>query len=52
MTDSYFLGIVRFLGLVLAQVLVFNHLNILDTVNPMIYILFFFWYPVQENRTR
>ena len=51
MTDSYVLGVVRFIGLVLAQVLVFNHLNILDTVNPMIYILFFFWYPVQENRT-
>ncbi len=51
MTDSYVLGVVRFIGLVLAQVLVFNHLNILDTVNPMIYILFFFWFPVQENRT-
>ena len=51
MTDSYLLGVIRFIGLVLAQVLVFNHLNILDTVNPMIYILFFFWYPIQENRT-
>ena len=51
MTDNYIFGTVRFLGLVLAQVLVFNHLNILDMINPMVYILFFYWYPVQDNRT-
>ena len=51
MTDKYVWGTIQFIGLVLAQVLVFNHLNILGGSNPMIYILFFFWYPVQENRT-
>ena len=51
MTDSYIIGTLRLLGLILAQVLVFNHLNILDMANPMIYILFFYWFPVQENRT-
>ena len=51
MTDKYVWGTIQFIGLVLAQVLVFNHLNILGSINPMIYILFFFWYPVQENRT-
>ena len=51
MTDNYILGAIQFIGLVLAQVLVFNHLNILDSINPLVYILFLFWYPVQENRT-
>lgn len=51
MTSNYILEVLRFIGLVLAQVLVFNHLNILGSINPMIYILFFYWYPVQENRT-
>ena len=51
MTDNYILGTIQFIGLVLAQVLVFNHLNILDSINPLVYILFLFWYPVQENRT-
>ncbi len=51
MTDNYLLGAIRFIGLVLAQVLVFNHLNILGNINPMVYVLFLFWYPVQENRT-
>ncbi|KPM32646.1 Rod shape-determining protein MreD [Croceitalea dokdonensis DOKDO 023] len=39
----------RFILLVLAQVLVFNHLNFFGTINPMVYVLFFFWYPVKEN---
>ncbi|MEJ2162936.1 MAG: rod shape-determining protein MreD [Robiginitalea sp.] len=51
MTETYVIGVIRFIGLVLAQVLVFNHLNILDMINPMIYVLFFFWYPVQDNQT-
>lgn len=51
MTDKYVWGTIQFIGLVLAQVLVFNHLNILGSINPMIYILFFYWYPIQENRT-
>jgi rod shape-determining protein MreD len=40
----------RFLFLVLAQVLVFNRLNFFGFINPMIYILFLYWYPIKENR--
>lgn len=49
--NSLLTGFVRFISLLLAQVLVFNHLNILGSINPMVYILFFYWYPVQENRS-
>ncbi len=40
----------RFILLVLAQVLLFNHLNFLNFVNPLVYVLFFYWYPIRENR--
>lgn len=51
MTVNIFIGTLRFLALVLAQVLIFNHMNIFGFVNPMIYILFLYWYPIQEKRT-
>lgn len=44
------LNIVRFVLLVLAQVLIFNHLNFLGFINPMVYIIFLYWYPIRENR--
>jgi len=44
------LNVLRFLLLVLAQVLVFNRLNFFGSVNPMVYILFLYWYPIKENR--
>ncbi|MFT5940836.1 MAG: rod shape-determining protein MreD [Sediminicola sp.] len=47
----YFINIVRFLLLVFFQVLVFNNLNFFGYINPMVYILFIFWYPIKENRT-
>jgi rod shape-determining protein MreD len=37
--------------LVLAQVLIFNKLNFFGFINPMIYILFLFWYPLKEKRS-
>jgi len=40
----------RFVLLVLAQVLVFNQLNFMGFINPMIYVLFFYWYPIRTNR--
>ena len=40
----------RFILLVLAQVLVFNHLNFFGYINPLVYVLFFYWYPIRENR--
>ncbi len=40
----------RFVLLVLAQVMIFNRLNFLGFVNPMVYVLFFYWYPIRTNR--
>lgn len=37
--------------LILAQVLVFNHINFLGQINPYPYILFVLLYPVKNNRT-
>ena len=50
MNSSYFVNITRFLLLILAQVLVFNRLNFFGFINPMIYILFLYWFPVKDNR--
>lgn len=36
--------------LILVQVLVFNHLNFFGFINPMVYILFLYWFPIKENR--
>ncbi|NAS12827.1 rod shape-determining protein MreD [Poritiphilus flavus] len=51
MTNSYyFINVIRFTLLVLVQVLVFNRLNFFGFINPMVYILFLYWYPIKENR--
>lgn len=50
MNNSYFVNTIRFVLLVLVQVLVFNQLNFFGFINPMVYILFLYWYPVKENR--
>lgn len=44
------ISLVRFVLLVLVQVLVFNHLNFFGYINPLVYVLFFYWYPIRENR--
>ncbi|WP_435623510.1 rod shape-determining protein MreD [Flagellimonas sp.] len=36
--------------LVLTQVLIFNTLNFLDSINPMVYVIFLYWYPIKGNR--
>tara|TARA_R110002020_G_scaffold114593_4_gene263614 strand:- start:5222 stop:5731 length:510 start_codon:yes stop_codon:yes gene_type:complete len=46
----YFINIVRFILLILFQVLVFNHFNFFGSINPMVYILFLYWYPIKQNR--
>lgn len=51
MNNSILVGILRFAGLVLLQVLIFSRMNFLGQINPMVYILFLYWYPVRENRT-
>lgn len=50
MNNAFLINIVRFILLVLAQVLVFNRLNFFGFINPMVYILFLYWYPIKENR--
>ncbi|MBT8235970.1 MAG: rod shape-determining protein MreD, partial [Bacteroidia bacterium] len=46
---NIYIGI-RFILLILAQVLIFNDLNFYGFINPMVYIMFLFWYPIKENR--
>jgi hypothetical protein len=36
--------------LVLAQILLCNKIAFLGFINPMIYILFVYWYPIKQNR--
>ena len=50
-SSYYFINFIRFALLVLVQVLVFNRLNFFGFINPMVYILFLYWYPIKENRS-
>ncbi len=34
----------------MAQIFIFNHLNFFGFVNPMVYVIFLYWYPIRENR--
>ena len=49
-SNKYILNTLRFIFLVLAQVLVFNKLNFLGFINPMVYLLFLYWYPIKQRR--
>lgn len=40
----------RFIMLVLAQILLLSHINFLGYINPYIYILFIILFPVKNNR--
>ncbi|MEZ2415815.1 rod shape-determining protein MreD [Muriicola sp. E247] len=52
MTNNLYLkNGLRFVLLILAQVLVFNRLNFLGFINPMIYLLFLYWYPIKQRRS-
>ena len=46
----YFINILRFVLLALVQVLLCNKIGFLGFINPMIYILFLYWYPIKQNR--
>ena len=50
MNNSTTINIVRFIVLVLVQVLVLNHINFLGYINPYIYILFIALYPIKNDR--
>jgi len=43
-------NIVRFVLLLLVQVLICNHINFLGYINPYIYIIFIFLFPIREER--
>ncbi|GGK11248.1 rod shape-determining protein MreD [Yeosuana aromativorans] len=51
MNNVLYRNITRFVVLVLVQVLVLNQINFLGYINPYIYILFVFLYPVKNSRT-
>ncbi|SNY94479.1 rod shape-determining protein MreD [Flagellimonas pacifica] len=50
MNNAIFINSLRFVLLVLTQVLIFNTLNFLGFINPLIYVIFFYWYPLKSNR--
>ncbi|WP_411028870.1 rod shape-determining protein MreD [Spongiimicrobium sp. 3-5] len=50
-SNYYYINVIRFILLILVQVLVFNKLNFFGFINPMVYILFLYWYPIKENRS-
>ncbi|MGJ8550967.1 rod shape-determining protein MreD [Winogradskyella wichelsiae] len=43
-------NIVRFILLLLIQVVICNHINFLGYINPYVYIIFIFLFPVREER--
>ena len=45
------ISIISFITLVLVQVLLFNHVHIFGSINPIIYILFFVFYRFESNQT-
>jgi rod shape-determining protein MreD len=49
--SEIFQNIIRFIGLVLLQVFVLNHINFLGYINPYMYVLFIIIFPFTGNRT-
>ncbi|WP_228547238.1 hypothetical protein [Nonlabens antarcticus] len=50
MNNDIFKIAFRFVGLLVIQVFVMDQINFLGFINPMIYILFIFLYPFNNNR--
>lgn len=44
-------NILRFIGLVLLQVVILNHLNLFGYLNPLAYIVWIFLFPVRKNKS-
>lgn len=51
MNSVFSLNSIRFLALVLVQVLICNHINFMGFINPYVYILFIILYPTKNNRS-
>jgi len=50
MNNSLASNIIRFIVLLLAQVAICSHINLLGYINPFIYIIFILLYPIKNNR--
>ena len=50
MNNIFSIHTVRFVTLIILQVLILNHINFLGYINPYIYILFIALFPVKNNR--
>ena len=49
MNNLIFSNSIRFVGLLLFQVLVFNHINLFGFTNPIVYIVWVFLFPFRKN---
>jgi rod shape-determining protein MreD len=50
MNSAVLYNIIRFVFLLLAQIVIFNNINLFGYLNPFPYILFIILYPVNSNR--
>ncbi|MFK5958812.1 MAG: rod shape-determining protein MreD [Lutibacter sp.] len=50
MNNSIFSNSIRFIGLVLLQVLILNHINLFGYLNPMVYIVWVFLFPIKKEK--
>ncbi len=51
MNNSITINSIRFIVLILVQVLILNNINFMGYINPYIYILFIILYPIKNNRS-
>jgi len=49
--NAYFILSIRFLILVMLQVLLLNHINFLGYINPYLYLLFILTFPFNSNKS-
>ncbi|AOW21656.1 rod shape-determining protein MreD [Urechidicola croceus] len=50
MNNTIIQNSVRFFVLILLQVLIFNNINLYEYINPYVYIVFVFFYPIQKEK--
>ena len=50
MSSSLIKNIIWFFILVIMQVLIFNNINLFGYTNPLVYIIFIFYYPLQKEK--
>ena len=51
MNSTLTINIIRFVALIILQILICNQLNFLGSLNPFVYVLFIILYPIGINRT-